>query len=162
MSFLLSTRCLQIHIHQFLMFCVLDIITNLKLCASIKMSRVYFLKFFVLNFVPSSVEPLPPILMKLIFLYSPSSFSEQYILLLILFCCFPNRCGMKDLPRLKWVSLMIWDHIWAYLLLLYVTIRYRKWCPVIVIIDFVFRNHACVSFLQCSINNLANSEGIST
>lgn len=160
MSFLLFTKCLQIHIHQVLMFCVLDIITYLKLCASNKMSRVYFLKFFVLNFVPSSVEPLPPILMKLIFLYSPSSFSEQYILLLILFCCFPNHCGMKDLPRLKWVSHDLGPHLG--LLLLYVTIRYRKWCLVIVIIDFIFRNYACISFLQCSINNLANSEGIST
>lgn len=94
------------------------------------------------------------------FLYSPSSFSEQYILLLILFCCFPNHCGMKDLPRLKWVSHDLGPHLG--LLLLYVTIRYRKWCLVIVIIDFIFRNYACISFLQCSINNLANSEGIST
>lgn len=58
---------LQMQIRQVLIFCVLDIIAYLKVCASVKMLRAQFLKFFVLSLVLSSTEPHAPIFMKLIF-----------------------------------------------------------------------------------------------
>ena len=67
LGYLLSAKYLQIHIHQVPISCGLDSITYLKLYSSLKMLKVYFLKFFVLSLVPAQLEPHPPILMKLIF-----------------------------------------------------------------------------------------------
>lgn len=67
LGYLLSTKYLQIHIHQVPISCVLDIITYLKLYSSLKALKAYLPKFFVLSVVPAQLEPHPPILMKLIF-----------------------------------------------------------------------------------------------
>lgn len=98
---LLSTKCLQIHIHQVPIFLYSRHYHLSQIVCPNQNVEDIVPQIVCSEFYPSSPEPLPPVLIKLIFSYFPSFSFEQYILLLIDFCYFLNHFGIKDFLKFR-------------------------------------------------------------